>query len=156
MMEYSYIAIRVIRYGSYYISHISPINNSSLGHSPNSNFPIYGSTDEVILISRIELNACHWSKPKRKNMFNIQKGKGFNIRLTRSITWYEIYKVGIYHSPCVGKHEDIHRNPIAKDGQFYPLMRKEDTATNSQPSLPTKIPKVDKFSNRRIDKCSKQ
>lgn len=53
----TYLSIRTITHSRDNFSYISPVNNLTTRNCPDAYFPIYGTTDEVIFIHRIKLDA---------------------------------------------------------------------------------------------------
>jgi hypothetical protein len=55
----SYLSIWLVTQSSYDIPRISPVSYSPVQNIPNADFTIYGTTDEVSLINRVELDTRH-------------------------------------------------------------------------------------------------
>lgn len=53
------LSIRAVTHCSDYFSYFKPVDNLAAGNSPNTNFSIYRTTDEVIIISRTKLYTGH-------------------------------------------------------------------------------------------------
>jgi hypothetical protein len=47
---------------------IMPINNFTFWNTPYANLFIQGTTNEVSIIDRVELDACHWNSKQYKNL----------------------------------------------------------------------------------------
>lgn len=112
------LSIRGITGSCDHFMQINPVNNFAFLYTPNSNLFIQGTTNEVFIINRIELDASHWIK---------------KLIWEKDNTWGEeeiliYWKRCSYHSHCGRRFSNSKCLTRATTVQFYPLKMKASTA----------------------------